>query len=180
LSQVNEQLQKSQLYLSHLICDDQIFYEDFEEYIRDNIETVSEIQVKAVTATQLAKQTILTLESHLVEAIPEMKRIADDFYKQPDQDTWLQLNQVLESIQWVEQTCQHTSKILNETSGLSFDVSHLFHRKEILESLLEAMNNKDTVLIGDLINYELTPLLESIQQTIIKVIDIGVVRNDLN
>lgn len=67
--------------------------------------------------------------------------------------------QVAEGMQWVDQVLNVTKDILNIDEGLNIV-------NQYIEEISEALDNEDYILVGDLFNYEILPVLEKIHKKI--------------
>lgn len=72
--------------------------------------------------------------------------------------------QVADGIEWL-------IGVLRLTSDLHKGNISVENMNEKLKEIIEAFENEDYVLIGDLFNYEFLPALEVVQEDIIKVIE---------
>ena len=58
----------------------------------------------------------------------------------------------------------YISKVVVLTKDVQKDEISLDDLNEQLEAIIEAFENEDYILVGDLINYELLPIIENIQE----------------
>lgn len=70
---------------------------------------------------------------------------------------------IADGIEWL-------TNIINLTSDLHNGAVSVGNTKENLEQIIEALENEDYVLLGDLFNYEFLPTLEDIQVNIRKIV----------
>lgn len=177
---INEQLENSDLYFSHLIVDDEEVYESHDAYLFEKIDSVENIEVAVKTVQQFVNDLMLYSESYLIGAIPEIAALVDEFYQGPTQASWEKFNLLLEGIQWLNEfimTVENSSsKPSNFDEYLSIDASI----QEELKNLEEAIENRDAVLIADIISYEIVPLLEHMKQTLSTSIDEVGIRPNAN
>lgn len=74
------------------------------------------------------------------------------------------LSQCIEGLQWVMEAITLTSELHNE----EIDVNDLNGK---LNEIVEGFSNEDYVLIGDLLEYELSPILEQWQLVVNNVVE---------
>ena len=63
--------------------------------------------------------------------------------------------QVAEGMQWIDQVLTATKDLLNIDEGLGIV-------NQYIEEISEALDNEDYILVGDLFNYEILPVLEEV------------------
>lgn len=70
---------------------------------------------------------------------------------------------IADGLDWIVNIIKLTNDL--HKGGISTE-----NTNEILEQIIEALENEDYVLIGDLFNYEFLPVLENIQVSIRKIV----------
>ncbi|AUI37185.1 hypothetical protein GK107_15340 [Geobacillus thermoleovorans] len=150
--------------LSHLVIDGVEVYDDFETYVEERIDSIRTIDVVAVTIEEYIRDVFQTMHLYLTRALPEIERIIDEFYQTPSEHTWIRFEQMLEGIQWIDQALYW----LTEHPKHSLDRQALARIRETLaeqlRQLLQAVEAGDTILIADLIQYEVKPLWKDIME----------------
>ena len=76
-----------------------------------------------------------------------------------EQDGLNLIGPAAEGIQWVEEIINLTKDVQKE----DIDMSDM---NEHIEELVDAMENEDYILVGDLFNYEVLPILERVHDQI--------------
>ena len=71
--------------------------------------------------------------------------------------------QIADGLDWLINIIKLTSDVHNGAVSMG-------NANEILEQIIEALDNEDYVLLGDLFNYEFLPTLEDIQVSIRKIV----------
>jgi hypothetical protein len=181
-NQINETLKKSGLYLSHMNIDGMEVYDDYYEYILDKLDEIKTINIEMITLRQWIDNMMVSMKDYVDRIVPETSRLSDQFY-QNQTTAWGDFVQLMEGLQWVTSTLNVIDSLSKEKPIYVNwnDFLQLFTSiQQELKDLEEAVNNKDTVLIGDILEYEVTPLLENLQKTVNNTIDNEVKRHDLN
>jgi hypothetical protein len=176
---MNNTLKDSEQLFSHLVVDGKEIYEDHYDYISDHILGISIIQVIVLTKKQMFDNILLSTDEYLTRSIPFVRRLADVFYQQPTQDSWLDFEQLMEGLQWLSQMVQS----INQLSKTTLEFSHIhysFEVEEVISNLADALQNGDTLLIGDHLKYELLALMDNLAGAVTITIDSEVMRHDLN
>lgn len=166
LTVIIQALAKDSLELSHLLVDGVPVYQDFEHYLCDKIATVNEIEVITLELKALISDTLMSTLDYITNAVSLLKPLSENFYQSPDQAVWSQLADLFEGISWLLDSMNRIDQIDQLPSYLTnYDIwnEYVQTMKQLniqLRDLGEAMINKDHVLIGDLILYEVLPIFE--------------------
>lgn len=171
---INEHLQKENLQFSHLIIDNEEIYDNFDSYIIDNIEDIKKVEVVALSLAEMINESFKSAKQYSRNAIPLINKIAEEFYQKPDENTWSQLTDLFEGIQWIIQSLTEINSIESSDEIVKgyevWDeyVQEVSKFNDIIFELENAVLNKDNVLIGDMLLYEITPVFEAV----VKILDV--------
>ncbi len=166
LTTIHRVLEQNGTKLTHLVIDGIPIYKDYEIYLNEQIETIQEIVVETQKRNPLIEETLEAAFDYIGNAILLLKPLAEGFYQSPGQETWNQLADLFEGIEWLLDAMSRIDKIdqLNlKLSNYVFWNEYVQIMKEVkvqLPDLEQAMVNRDHVLIGDIILYEILPILE--------------------
>ncbi|MFD2442725.1 hypothetical protein ACFSO7_01780 [Bacillus sp. CGMCC 1.16607] len=159
---VSHILDGEKLHLSHFVINGQEIYEKFEDYIWDNITNINEIKIIVCSIKEFVGSLLVSLNTYLNRAIPEVKILINDFYQTPSNQSWLSLNQLLEGVDWIYQTIKSIDKTEHNILGWDEFIKNAARFEIELPNLLEALEVKDSILIADIIQYELLPQFQLI------------------
>lgn len=166
------------MIFSHIVADGEEVYEDVEEFLIEQIQTIDYIEVKLVTIVELVLGILESTQGYIKRALPEMYEVFEECYQQPSESTWTKLGQLIEGIQWLQQTATFLEKEKAKLTDLSIDKDLLSFSNEIVV-LGEAVENQDFILIGDIIQYELIPKFEQISDHIQTMNSYEVTKHDI-
>ncbi len=164
---INENLQEQDLQFSHLIIDDEEIYDNFDSYIMENIETIEKIRVIAMSVAEIVNETIVSTEQYVKNAVPVINKLADEFYQGPNENTWVQLTDLFEGIQWIIQSLVQINSIESSDDVVSdYEIWNEYSKEvsklnNIIPELENAIVNKDNILTGDMLLYEIIPVFEA-------------------
>ncbi|MGI8349273.1 hypothetical protein NiCM35_05800 [Niallia circulans] len=162
IEKINEDLEKNKLYFSHLIINGKEVYSDFEEQIMEQINTIKKIELVTKTIDEFISDLTVSLNEYSNRAIPSIKQLTEQFYQSPTEESWGVLQDLLEGLNWVYSTIKSMGNTeLNEYKEKLLNVANHFEVE--LPNLLDAIENRDYILIGDIISYEILPQFESIE-----------------
>ncbi|MFD1736794.1 hypothetical protein ACFSCX_09460 [Bacillus salitolerans] len=164
---INTILTKNNLFVDYLLIDENVIYENFEKYLEENIEDIQIIKVVTITLKKLLSKSFESIKLYIDRAKPEINKIVEQFYSGPTRDSWDKFSLLVEGLQWIIQILDaQGNHIENEKVR-----NNLIHEKELitgeLTNLLGAVETKDMVLIADIIQYEIIPIIERIEVLII-------------
>lgn len=168
---INDEVSKTDLLLSHLIIDGEDVFENHGEYIVERLATIKSIEVQTKTKQELINETLLSTECYIKGALPETNLLVDEFYNNPSQETWEKFGQLIEGVQWIVQMVQTLDQFQQKLENWDKYLTNIATLQNELHTLMEALENQDAVLIADVIQYEITPILEDLQSIVTVTID---------
>ncbi|MBZ9624575.1 hypothetical protein G9F71_017120 [Clostridium sp. FP2] len=107
--------------------------------------------------------TLKTLSEYMVNLINGIEKAVEYFQAGEDKKGSDLISPITEGIQWMSDALIVTKNIHKQDINLN-------HMNEKLREIVEALENEDFGLIGDLFQYELTPIIGDIQKTINEVL----------
>ena len=165
--EINKYLNKRELKFSHLIIDGTPVYENLDVYFTDNIKNIKKVKVVIQTISELVKETIMTANDYINNAIPLITELAEEFYQQPDEKTWLKLNDLFGGMQWIIESLAKIDSIKNLSSIVNnYEIWNEYVQEAsklsiIIPEIEAVIVGKDMITIGDMLMYEITPVFES-------------------
>ncbi len=163
---INEYLHKEDLQFSHLIIDGEEIYDNFDGYIIEKIKDIKKIEVIALSLSEIVDESLKSAEQYSKNAIPIINKLAEEFYQKPEESTWSHLTDLFEGIQWIIQSLteinsiESTDEIISDYEAWDDYVQEVSKFNDIVFELENAVLNKDNVLIGDMLLYEIIPIFE--------------------
>ena len=156
-----EEAEQHELVFSHVTIDGIDVYENIEEYVREHFESIEHIEMKFITVDELVGGILQSTNEYVERAIPELYALSEECYQSPGTTTWGKLQQLIEGIQWLEQTAVFLEKNRDNPLSSQIDTSLFSFSNEVL-IMGEAIEGQDFILLGDIIQYEIIPKFESI------------------
>ena len=167
-------------YFSHFLVDGLEVTEEPEVFLTKEVGNIEEILVIAIPAKEFINNLMLSIEEYVERAIPYVVELFDGFYNNPTKDEWGSLAELFEGIQWLSIVIDSVEvSVIRPESWKEISTTTVEVQGE-LESLEEALENNDTILIGDILQYEILPVLEKIKSLVTKSIDSEGERHDLS
>lgn len=179
LNTIEAILTENEVYLELIEIDGNEVFERFQEYMIEHIQDIQEVNVKVQTLKQLLDEALLTMQQYLEGALPEINKLADEFYKGATKESWDKLTQLFEGLSWLTQNVEAIQTKGQYHNAASYkEISNSL--QEELSNLEDALKNGDLVLTGDILKYEIVSILEQLLATVSKTIDNEVLRHDLS
>jgi len=179
IEKINELL-TNRYYYSHIIVDGVEIYKEPETFLLDSLESISTIEVVVKTAREFVDESLLIAADYLKGALPEIQVLADGFYQNPKARDWEMFSAMLEGMQWLNQTIDLIDKSTEIPVNWDACIRLAVQLQMELKNLEQAVENTDSVLIADIIQYELLPVYGALLVEFNTTIDTEVERNDLN
>lgn len=119
---------------------------------------------------EIVEDTISSAYTYTTNAIPLIGRLADGFYGQPDSDALNQLADLFEGIQWIMESLteidsiRNLDEIVKDYNTWNEYVQAVSKLKEILPEVEGSLQNRDNVLLADMMSYEIVPVFENMKE----------------
>lgn len=176
---IRDLITSSSLLYSHLVVDGIEIFDDFEGFLSQFIGTISHIEIKVVTPTQLVGDILTSANQYVNGVIPELRKLSDEYYLGVSENIWEKLEDVVEAIQWFQETSVFIQSYLNEDQKQRLNIA-LFDFSREIEVLMDAVQQLDTILIGDILQFEILLRFEQISATLPEIMQNEVVDHDSN
>lgn len=171
LQSIEEALVKGNWQLSHLIIEGETVSNNFADYLSEHINSIREIEVVVLNLREVVQDTIVSTEQYLTRALPLITELAEAFYQKADNSAWSSLTDLIEGLQWLIKTMAQIDSLPHLNNLLKKDhqawneyVQVATQLNNIVPELGAAIENKDSVLLADLLIYELTPIFSGMQE----------------
>ncbi|MEA4848937.1 MAG: hypothetical protein VB106_17020 [Clostridiaceae bacterium] len=164
---VSDMTGQSGLILDCMDIDGNKIYMGYDEYIRENIDSIKDIHVHLVTEDEFVKDIIQTAYSYIQGALPKVQPIIDSLYTgNKDAGQIDNLRDLIEGISWI----LSVSRGIGEKPALGMDYKENMKKlEEAFTGLKDAIMNMDYILIADILNYEVsnafTNMLSDLQKS---------------
>jgi hypothetical protein len=170
---INSILTESELELSCLIIDGKPVKKEFYQYFKENIQTIREVVVEVITVGVIVNETLDSACKYIEDIILLIKPLSEEFYQLPKQNSWQDLANLFEGMQWLMETVNridsfnHLERFVSDYGIWNEYVQIIKSLSDVILELEGAMVNQDHVLIGDLLQYEILPIFEQAEEKLI-------------
>lgn len=180
ISYIENEVKLSEKNFSHLVIDGEEVYEQFEDKLRDNIDTIKMVEVVLLSVKELLNEIYLTGETYLTNALPEIKVTIDLFYQGASKEPLSKLQQILDALQWIDKLVHSIDQSKQHPVNWDEYLVAITTIRTELDSLEDALKTNDLTLIADILNYEIFPALEALKNAFTVSIDNEGERKDVN
>lgn len=169
LESINKILAERNIELEFLIIDGKPVYGDFQRYFIDHIQDIEKVDV-VVSVKPLITEAVTSSEQYLLQVIPQVYDLAEEFYKKANERSWIKLGDLFEGLQWIIDMVRKIDSIKNlEKIIADYEIWNEYVQRvaglgQIIRELEQAMVNQDQVLIGDILLYEIIPTFEGMSE----------------
>lgn len=166
---IKQAIEETEYNFSHMVVDGEEIYDEFELYLEDNIKSIDEVKVVMLTIEEMISDNLHTISEYVEGAIPLINDLADKFYRQPNAEDWIQITDLFEGLGFILDILENIDNMENLNDLVaSYEVwnEYVVEVKlldEIVKELNTAIENSDTVLIGDLLSHEIVPVFEKMK-----------------
>jgi len=144
--------------------DGDIFYRDYESFIVNNREGIKRVNIKTLTRMESLIDTESALKDYLNRFIPSALNVSDTFYGEISEECWSLFSQFIEGLNWILKSMDFARLLHQEnTINLPPYSTALQKLEKVVGELDQSLNQRDYVMVGDLIQYEIIPILEQFQ-----------------
>jgi len=172
--------------LSHMIVDGIELYNSYKDYFLDNIEYIEEVKVIALTYEELVADILVSTLEYLERSPSIIEGLANSFYKNPNKESWKDLNDLLGGIGWIINTFSSIDKdkrlgsLVSNYENWNTYAAKVVSLGEVLEELEVVMSNKDYISLADILSYEIGSLFEEMASILSTFVHRKADLNDLN
>lgn len=166
---IKQALEETDYNFSYMIVDGEEIYDEFEFYLEDNIKFIEEVKIVMLSTKDIVRDNLITIDEYVERAGPIINSLADKFYREPDTDSWSEISELFEGIGFIFHTLEtidgmdNLNEIVPDYEAWNEYVVKVRSLDDVIKELSSAVENKDTVLIGDLLSYEIVPVFEEMK-----------------
>lgn len=125
-----------------------------------------EEKVKNDILRQVLDEAAESCRDYLETALPGIKELGNEFYRSPGTETWSKFGQMTEGLDWIMRMLYSVTANRHLYSNGDKYAEIAERLNDLLAELNNAVQGGDTVFTGDVILYELAPVLESLQEAV--------------
>lgn len=159
-SKVNEVIEQDGVVFSHLVIDGKEVYENHERYITEHLQEIIEVNIVTRSTSEMIFETMLEIHAYLERVVPSLNLLVDKSYENFSKETWDGIDQLGEGMQYILQFASVAENLQRKPSNWSGIEVSIKKCEVAFSQLLDAVKTRDTVLISDILSYEIVPAYE--------------------
>lgn len=175
---LSREVEKKNKIIKSIIIDGIELYQNYFEYIKDNLDYVQEVIVKLITYKQLVEETLYGTVDYLDGAAIEIVPLSEEFYAEPTKESWEKFSDLLEGLNWIISVFNliDNDKTLIEALP-SYEIWNLYAKdvltlNELIPQMNDALNANDNTLLADLMMYEILPIYNDMKEQLMSLYNI--------
>ncbi|WP_110931100.1 hypothetical protein [Paenibacillus bouchesdurhonensis] len=145
--------------------DGQVIYDNFDESIAANFSRIDALDIQTITKRESLIETEKSLVEYLNRFIPAISELSGCFYGELTEYHWEKFSYFIEGLSWILQSVEFIQLIVD----VEIDPIHILTMQKlesIIKELESSVEEEQYVMIGDLMQYELMPVLENYKRNI--------------
>jgi len=163
IASVNQLLGTSKLVVDSVWVDGADAGQDYETYILEHHLNIESIRITTQTMKQLCLGMLDSAVQYIDGAVEELPGLSKLFYTGSMQEAWGKLEYLFEGLQWLNQMA-----VMAVDEDMMFADQKEYHSfiqalSALMVELSEAVAAKDGTSIGDIVSYEILPMLNNIK-----------------
>ncbi|KZE55741.1 hypothetical protein AV540_26170 [Brevibacillus parabrevis] len=158
---IHSYLKKGDLIIDSFLIDGVEIFEEPYQHIQNNLQKIQLVEVKCKRKEVFVRELIISLHEYVDRALPEIEELSEQFYKGFSNQSWDQVIQLVEGLVWINQTLVFivgNGYLENEFSSVNLTTA--------ISAFEDALGVQDFVLAGDVLQYEMIPLFQTIKSSI--------------
>lgn len=159
---INDSITNSGFYLSHMNIDGVEIFTDYEFYIEDHLSHIENIKIEVKSTEEFADEILTSIYDYAQRAVSEIKVLSEAFYHSPSAETWGSLHDLIEAIQWMHEAINSINNENKQPANWNSYLSIIKEFESIFPNLMEALETKDSILTGDILQYEIAPVFDNL------------------
>jgi hypothetical protein len=154
--------QETKLAFDHMIVNGEQLYNRVLELSLLTDELL-EIEIKLASQDEQVNSLKQSTNEYVTGASPIILNLSEDFYKTPSVEAWNQLTVLFDSLDWISDVLSLLEQNVASPENIEFTKLKTELIQNI-EELQDALSNKDHIMVGDILKYEISKVYSGIAE----------------
>ncbi len=178
LSQIEQRIEKTPYFISHLVVDGVVVYDEFESYLDKHMDRIDQIIVETRDIGTFIEEILISEMHYLEGALPELRGLVAELSTSPDENTWMRLGDFFDALQWMFESFEGIDSQQNLSSTIRDYRVWNRYSKEIyiinsqVPELEKAFRRQDFTGLARILDHEMIPALERLLSHILGLVDL--------
>ena len=167
---IKQAIEETEFNFSYMIVDSEEVYDEFENYLEENLESINEVKIQMLTNKEIVTDNLNDINNYVKAVLPMMKTISDNFYNEPDAENFERASNLIEEVRYIK----YIRESIDDMGSLSELVCNYYAWNDftvqvgklnnVPEQFRVALENVDTDKIGDMISSQIMPAFENMHE----------------
>ncbi|AZS17586.1 hypothetical protein [Paenibacillus lutimineralis] len=163
--QATEAIYQQRQLIQYVELDGNLYYDGYEQYIIENVNRIKEINICTLSKWESIQDTERSIVEYLDRFIPAGQDASIQFFGEIKAEQHNIFAQFIDGLSWIVSALEF-NRILYKEVGISQPeyLTTMDSLDEIISGIYENVQRDDYIAIGDIIQYEIVPLMQEIQK----------------
>ncbi|AIQ65879.1 hypothetical protein PSTEL_24985 [Paenibacillus stellifer] len=141
---------------------DKTIFDGYEQFMIANLDELEAINVTTLSKAESIQQTEEELDEYLDRFLPASIDVARSFYGDLTEKHWSQFSSFIQGLDWIFKALEFESELLKQEGRDLPEYLAIVNTLEVIVRELDSsLQVQNFVAVGDLIQYEIIPLLQN-------------------
>lgn len=166
IGEIFDEIQSHGSVVYQVIADGKDITNFSEEEFR-GLGEIGQLKIVAKDVKELTLETINEAENFIPRFIERIEKFIARINDGTETARFIMIQQLLDTLDWLNTLLENIKSAADENGTIDLNEKKFFAKwKDTIASLSEGIERKDLVLISDILEYELIPVLEDCQEYI--------------
>lgn len=162
--QITAEIFEQQRFIYSVHVDDQQLFHGYEQYMIDHIDSIDCINVQTMSRIESIYETEQSLNEYLERFVKASVEISEYFYGDLKEEHWVKFSEFIRGLDWIVKAIEFEIELYKQESLTIPEYLSVFNEiRKYVSELEKSMEQQDYVAVGDLIQYEMVPVLQKFQ-----------------
>lgn len=162
--QATSDIYGQQKLIHYVEIDGNVLYDNYEQYLLINVNQIQKVNIQTLSRLESIQDTEQSIDEYLERFIPATQKVADQLYGEMTQEQQSLFAQFIEGLGWIVKAFEFNQTLFNKDGTAPSYLSQVMEPLEaIITQIYDNVQQEDFVSVGDLIQYELIPVLQKFQ-----------------
>jgi uncharacterized membrane protein YccC len=167
---ITKEILSSGRFVRSVEIDGQLFYDRYDDYLARHFHEIQTLHVQTMTETESLRDTFAEMESYSRKWLHAAQGIVQRLYGEMSNEDRKQFAYLIEGMTWLYHSLEF-AKLLLDRTGYNAELAHRFASiqsrfADLLPELETGLAADDPVSAGDVLQYEIIPLIEQLAEAL--------------
>lgn len=150
--------------IQYVTIDGRVMYDGYEQYLVQNLVQIKEVDISTLSRMESIQETEKSISEYLERFIPAAQNITDQLFGVIGMEQQNLFARFVEGLGWIVNALEFNKTLYNQIADYEPEYLKILERLElVINEMCDNVERKDYVAVGDLIQYEIIPLMRDSQ-----------------